>query len=156
MVIQNKLQSSRQGSRKGRELIVQISSGLFFLLFLYAAANKLMDFEKFKAQLGQSPILTDYAGIIAWLIPAIEIGIAILLIFPKTILTGLYASFSLMVMFSAYIYISLNFTERIPCSCGRILEKMDWTAHLIFNLFFVVLGLTAILVQTKLKNKAPQ
>lgn len=156
MVIQNKIVSRSRGAGKGRELIVQISSGLFILLFLYAAANKILDFQKFKVQLGQSPILTDYAGIIAWLIPAIEIGIALLLVFPKTMLTGLYASFGLMVMFTAYIYISLNFTERVPCSCGGILEKMGWTEHLIFNIFFVILGLIAIIVQAKInKNKAP-
>lgn len=155
MVIQNKLQRNRQGVRKGSELIVQISSGLFMLLFLYAAANKILDFQKFKVQLGQSPLLTDYAMAIAWLIPTIEILICVLLYFKRTLLIGLYASFSLMLMFTIYIIVMLTLAERVPCSCGGILEKMGWTAHLIFNIAFVLLGVFAIFLQEKITESRP-
>jgi uncharacterized membrane protein YphA (DoxX/SURF4 family) len=129
-----------------------IVTQLFFLLFLYAAANKLLDFEKFKVQLGQSPILTDYAGIIAWVIPGIEILISILLVFQRTLMLGLFASLSLMIMFTSYILVILNFAERVPCSCGGILEKMGWTEHLIFNIAFVLIAIVGIILQTKLSK----
>ncbi|NQX38437.1 hypothetical protein HQN84_06240 [Pedobacter steynii] len=131
------------------ELIVEIISGLFFLLFLYAAFNKILDFQKFKVQLGQSPLLTDYAMVIAWLVPTIEILICILLYFKRTLVIGLYASFSLMLMFTLYIIVILTFAERVPCSCGGILEKLGWTAHLIFNIIFVFLAVVAIFLQGK-------
>ena len=134
------------------EVIVMVISGLYALLFLYAAANKLLDFQKFKVELGQSPILTDYSSIIAWTIPAVEIVISICLIFGPRLL-ALYASFSLMWMFTVYIIVILNFAERIPCSCGGILEKMGWKEHLAFNIFFVLLGLIAIILQTTLNNR---
>lgn len=136
-------------SAKTKSIIVQLSCYLFFLLFLYAAANKLMDFQKFSVQLGQSPLLTDYANFIAWFIPAVEILIALFLINKGTLLFGLYGSIGLMLMFTAYIIIILNFAERIPCSCGGILEKMGWTEHLVFNIFFVLLALLAIILETK-------
>lgn len=136
-----------------KELGVTIITYLFVLLWLYAATNKLMDFQKFEVQIGQSPILTDYAIIIAWIIPTVEIVISIMLVFRRTLLAGLYASFGLMLMFTIYIIIILNFAERVPCSCGGILEKMGWTEHLIFNISFVILGLAAIIMQTKLDEK---
>lgn len=139
-------------SDKTKQIMIDIICYLFVLLWLYAATNKLMDFQKFKVQVGQSPILTDYAIIIAWIIPTIEIVISIMLVFRRTLLAGLYASFSLMLMFTAYIVIILNFAERVPCSCGGILEKMGWTEHLIFNIGFVILALIAIIFQTQLNE----
>jgi uncharacterized membrane protein YphA (DoxX/SURF4 family) len=133
-----------------KEIIINIISGLFILLFLYAAMNKFLEFEKFNAQLGQSPMLNQFAGIIAWVIPIAEIGIAILLTIPRTTLIGLYVSFTLMVMFTAYIGTMLGFSEHMPCSCGGILQKLGWKEHMIFNSIYVVLGLIGILLQENL------
>jgi hypothetical protein len=137
--------------------IVQIISGLFTLLFLYAAGNKLLDYQKFKVQVGQSPILTQYAAEVALFIPIVEIVIAILLLrsinYQKSTITALLASYSIMVMFSAYIIVILNFAERIPCSCGGILDQMGWTTHLIFNLAFVAMAIAGVVIQYKIKEK---
>src|SRR5690606_19412237 len=59
---------------------------------------------------------------------------------------GLYGFYGLMVMFTTYIIIILNFTSFIPCSCGGVLEKLGWTEHLIFNIAFIVLSGVAILI----------
>ncbi|HEX4850294.1 MAG TPA: MauE/DoxX family redox-associated membrane protein, partial [Puia sp.] len=67
-----------------KEYLVSIISGLFILLFVYAASSKLMEFHKFKLQVGQSPILMFFAGWIAWLIPALEIIISLMLMNRKT------------------------------------------------------------------------
>lgn len=136
-----------------KKQIVNIISYSFILLFLYAAANKLMDFQKFKVQLGQSPLLTDYAVIIAWFIPIIEILISIMLVFKRTLLPGLYTSFGLMVLFTTYIIVILSFAERVPCSCGGILEKMTWEQHLVFNLVFVGLGVVGIIYEDRLRSE---
>lgn len=127
------------------EILVFIISRLFFLLFLYSAVDKLYDYEKFRVQLGQSPLLTAFAGYVAWAIPAIEIIIAVLVVIPKTVLVGLYASFSIMVIFTAYIFVIMNYSEYIPCSCNGILEGASWEQHLIFNLAFVFISIIGVL-----------
>lgn len=131
---------------KYRELTINVVSLLFVLLFVYAAISKLLDFETFTVQLAQSPILSAYAGNIAWLIPAIEIALSLMLMVPRFRIRALYAAFTLMVMFTVYIYIILNFSEFIPCSCGGVLEKLSWTQHLIFNVVFIILAGVAIVV----------
>jgi hypothetical protein len=118
---------------------------LFILLFVYAAVSKLIDFPSFNAQLAQSPLLTGFTGWIIWLVPLLEITIAFLLSFERLRVTGLYASFSLMVMFTAYIIAILNFSEFIPCSCGGVLQHMSWKTHLAFNISFILLAILAIL-----------
>lgn len=132
-----------------KQLVIEIISFLFILLFVYAALMKLMDVEKFTVQLGQSPLLMAFAPLIAWTIPITELMVAAALIFAWSRLLGFYAAFTLMVMFTIYIIIILSFADHVPCSCGGILEDMEWAEHLIFNIGFVVLSVVGIWLLTK-------
>lgn len=118
----------------------------FVLLFVYAGVSKMLDFENFQVQIGQSPLLSAYAGYISRAVILAELLISGLLLFPRTRSAGLYGAFSLMVAFTVYIYLILHYSESVPCSCGGILEQMGWEEHLIFNIACVVLagiGVTA-------------
>lgn len=121
----------------------------FCVLFTYAAVSKGLDFENFQVQLAQSPLLSAYAGQVSYGVIALELLITAMLLIPKTQKTGLYAAFALMVAFTAYIYLILNYSDFVPCSCGGILEKMDWTQHLIFNSICVMLAGTAVMLRQK-------
>ncbi len=101
-----------------KNLIITVICYLYVLLFVYAAVSKLLDFENFQVQLGQSPLLSAYAGWVSWGVIITELVISLLLVLNKTRLLGLYLSFTLMVMFTTYIYIILNYSAFIPCSCG--------------------------------------
>lgn len=130
-----------------RHIVVEIIVFFFILLFVYAGVSKLMDLQKFRIQIGQSPILANIAGLVAIAVPLIEVLIAIALVFPKTRLPGLLASLCLMIMFTTYIVLIMNSGEHIPCSCGGVLQKMGWKNHLIFNIAFVILGITGTAMQ---------
>lgn len=136
-----------------KQHIVSMICLLFIILFVYAACTKLLDYEKFRVQIGQSPVLTSIGGWISWLVPATELVIAGMLLMPSLRLMALYASFSLMTMFTAYIFIILHYSPFIPCSCGGILEKMGWTEHLFFNIGFVFLALIGVLLLDKPYNR---
>jgi len=129
-----------------RNVLVEVIAGLFILLFVYAALSKLQDFEKFRVELGKSPILNAFAFPVSILIPVLEVIIAMMLVVKRFQYLGLYLAFSLMVMFSAYIIAILKFSSYIPCSCGGILQNMAWTQHLFFNIGFVFLGGIAVLI----------
>lgn len=130
-----------------RKIILEVICFLFVLLFLYAALTKLLDYQKFTVQVGQSPLLTGFGDTIPWLVISLEILVAGMLMIPRTRLVALFASFSLMTMFTAYIVAILNFSPYVPCSCGGVLEKLGWTEHLIFNGAFVILAVIGILLQ---------
>lgn len=125
----------------------EIISYLFVLLFIYAAASKLLAFNHFRIQLGKSPIISSYAHVIAWLVPALEVLLGLLLCFARTRFLALVGSLNLVIMFTAYIVIILNWSSFIPCSCGGILSEMGWTEHLIFNVVFIVLAVAGLLLQ---------
>lgn len=139
--------------QKPQPIFVQVISYLFVLLFVYAAVSKLLDFENFRVQLAQSPLLSAYAGVVSYGVIALELVISLLLLVPKTRKAALYASFGLMVAFTVYIYLILNYSDFVPCSCGGILEKMGWKEHLVFNVTTVILAGAAVLATEKEKNK---
>ncbi|MBG6063160.1 putative membrane protein YphA (DoxX/SURF4 family) [Flavobacterium sp. CG_9.1] len=134
-----------------KNIVLETICLLFVLLFVYAAVSKLLDFENFQVQLGQSPLLSSFAGWVAWTVPVLELLISLLIIFNRWRIIGLFAAFSLMIMFTTYIVVILNFSSFVPCSCGGILEKMGWSTHLIFNVFFVALSVVGICILSKKK-----
>lgn len=134
--------------------IIYIIALLYVLLFTYAAISKILDFENFQVQLGQSPLLSAFAHFIAFAVIAVELLICCLLVWQRTRIIGLFAAYCLMLMFTAYIYIILNYSSFVPCSCGGILEKLSWNQHIIFNLTFIILAVISILLnKTKYHNK---
>jgi hypothetical protein len=133
-------------------LTIELISFLFILLFIYAALMKGLDAEKFKSELDQSPLLMGFSKWVVWLIPITEIITAFLLMISRTRLIGFYLAFTLMSIFTIYIIIILNFSEKIPCSCGGILETMGWKSHLVFNIAFMILGVAGVLLNVKTKH----
>lgn len=123
-------------------------SSFFILLFVYASVSKLSDFEMFQVQLAQSPMFGNYSNYVSYVTIASELFIVILLFLKKFRLFGLYASLGLMSAFTVYIYLILNYSDSIPCSCGGVLENMDWDTHLIFNVSCVILAIIAIFSST--------
>ncbi len=136
-----------------KNTVVEIICLLFILLFVYAAVSKLLEFQNFQAQLGQSPLISAYTGFISYIILIVEIVTALFLAIPKTRFIGLLSSFALMLMFTAYIIVILNYSSFVPCSCGGILEKLGWKEHLIFNITFTILAVIALLIISIKKSK---
>ncbi|WP_073294394.1 MauE/DoxX family redox-associated membrane protein [Chryseobacterium polytrichastri] len=116
------------------------------LLFCYAGISKMLDFENFQVQLAQSPLLSAYAGFISYAVIGIEFIIVLLLCLKNIRLIGFYLSFGIMISFTVYIYLILNYSDFIPCSCGGILEKLGWTEHMIFNIICVLMALGGIYI----------
>lgn len=129
-----------------KNAIVDIICLLYILLFVYAAVSKLFDYEGFRHQLSMSPILSSHATWLTGLVPSLEISFSILLAIPKTRIYGVFCSFNLMIMFTVYIYLIMNYASYVPCSCGGILEDMGWMEHFYFNIVFIVLALTTLFV----------
>ncbi|UUW11245.1 hypothetical protein NLG42_10640 [Flavobacterium plurextorum] len=135
-----------------KQPIIEVISLLYILLFIYAAVSKLLDFENFQVQVGQSPLVSAFASWIVWTVPVLELIIALLLCIPRFRIWGLLGAFSLMAMFTVYIFIVLNYSSFVPCSCGGILEKMSWKVHLVFNVVFALLAAAAIYFYAKAYN----
>lgn len=138
-----------------KEMLVQGTACYFILLFGYAAWSKYGDFENFQVQLAQSPLLSAYAGYVSHAVIGVEFLIVALLVFEQSRRVGLYCSLGLMTAFTVYIFLILNFSDFVPCSCGGILEELGWTEHLIFNLASTALAAVTLFVSAPLVVKVP-
>jgi hypothetical protein len=136
-----------------RKVVIEIISFLFILLFMNAACSKLMDYQKFTVQVGQSPLLTGFGNSIPWMVITMEILVSVMLAIKRVRLVGFFGAFSLMTMFTAYVIAILNFSSYIPCSCGGVLEKLGWREHLFFNGGFLLLGLAGIVLEGRSDNE---
>ena len=123
----------------------QVVIYFFIILFVYAAVSKLTDFENFQVQIAQSPLLSAFATPIAYGVVLGELAIALMLCFTKSRTLGLYLFLGFMTAFTVYIFLILNYSPFVPCSCGGVLEKMGWWEHLWFNGVVCILTVTVII-----------
>ncbi|OMP80056.1 MauE/DoxX family redox-associated membrane protein [[Flexibacter] sp. ATCC 35208] len=129
-----------------RDRFVFILAILLQVLFLYAAVSKVSDMEKFRTEIGQSPLLTYFVGLFSIAVPAFEFIIVALLYFGSTRLLGLYLSLFLMTAFTTYIIVIMRFASYVPCSCGGILSNMNWSQHLTFNFIYTGIALLGVIL----------
>ncbi|SIN77550.1 MauE/DoxX family redox-associated membrane protein [Chitinophaga niabensis] len=134
---------------KVQRIIFETIVVLFICLWGYAAFSKIFEYEIFKGQLAKSPLLESTAGFVAIFLPAIEIVLALMLIFDRTKCAGILASLALMTIFTVYLIGILTFSKDVPCSCGGILQNMTWTQHIYFNIGFVLLAIVALIIVKK-------
>jgi hypothetical protein len=128
-----------------KALIKSVVPLLFILLFTYAASSKLLDFGRFRSQLYLQPFPHGMSDLLIYLLPAIELLLALLLCFNRSRFIGLIVSTGLIAVFTAYIsLVLLHYWGNVPCSCGGILNHMSWSVHLAFNWAFLLAGITGI------------
>jgi putative oxidoreductase len=133
-----------------RKIIIEIISSLLILLFLYASVSKWLAFKLFIGEMNNQPFPNWITPFLVWSIPIIEVLIAVGLIFEKTRVSALYASFFLMLAFTIYtVAILLHAFKYIPCSCGGVIRKLTWPQHLFFNLFFVGISILGIMLKKR-------
>ena len=136
-----------------RAALIEIIAMLFMILFLYTGISKIMDYTLFKEQIADSPLLEPVAPWIAWVLPKMEIVVAILLFIPSLRLKALYTSLVLMILFLFYVLYIFLFNAHLPCSCGGVLQQLSWKGHIIFNCIFIALAVIAILLERKIKKE---
>jgi uncharacterized membrane protein YphA (DoxX/SURF4 family) len=133
-------------ARKYRGVIVEGISVLFIVLFVYAGLTKLMEGDMFYNNIRNSPILggKTMASLGSWLVPMTELTVALLIVWPKTRLKGLFGALGLMLLFTGYTVAILFFAPYIPCSCGGVISLFSWEQHLVFNIVFLLLAVAGI------------
>lgn len=139
---------------KQSKILFQISAVtryLLIFLFTYTGISKLIDHDNFYTSIMLSPIIHDQASIVVWLIPALELLIAALLLYNKFLQAGLVCSLILMTIFTVYIAYMILFMEHLPCSCGGVIKELSWSNHILFNSFFILLITVSLLFSTQHK-----
>ena len=138
-----------------KNTIVDLISSFFIFLFLYTGISKLLKYEDFKYALYKSPLLKQVYPVVAAVIPPLEIIIASMLLIPffsdspRLRKWGLYSSAILMLLFTIYVGYMVEFRTNRPCTCGGIIQLMNWHQHMYFNAVSTLLAFLAIWLNNK-------
>lgn len=136
-------------SAKKKELIFDVITFVFIMLFVYTAASKFMAFDRFTKVLGKSPLLGHFNILLAYLIPITELILSLLLLINKTKRTGLFFSLLLMIVFTLYLVYMVNSGSTLPCLCGGVISSLSWTEHIFFNMIFIALAVFGLRLYKK-------
>jgi len=146
---------------RDKETLLIILSVYFIFLFLYTAFSKIATFDTFQFDLHRNPLIGYFFLPISYLLPIVEIVIAVYLFLKKEQRLGWVATIILMSLFTLYVAAILIFIPHkdIPCSCGGIIRFMSWRSHLIFNVFSTGLAIVGLIFSRRLKipdKKGPE
>jgi len=127
-----------------KKTTADLAINLFIALFIYTAINKIITQESFETTTSKIPLIGMFSHTISWMIPAIEIIIAVTLILPVTKKAGLCASLLLMSIFTIFLVYMVLSGNELPCSCGGIISRLTWNQHILFNIGFIILAITGL------------
>ncbi|MDL5513247.1 MauE/DoxX family redox-associated membrane protein [Arenibacter sp. M-2] len=132
--------------QKHSTVILEAITLLLIILFTYAGLTKLMEGHLFYDNIRNSPVLGGkaMASLAAWVIPLSELTVAVLLVWRRTRMIGLYGALGLMLLFTGYTVAIVFFAPYRPCSCGGVISLLTWEQHLVFNLVLLLLAMMAI------------
>lgn len=125
---------------------------LYAGLFTYAAVYKLLDLPGFRNELNDSSALGSFSGVLSFGVPIAEIFLSVVLLIPRFRFPGMLLAVVLMGLFTGYILLLMNAGPSVSCSCGGFIQRLGPVRHLLFNLGFIVLGLSGIISETKYRD----
>jgi len=123
-------------------MLQEAAAWILAFLFTYTAISKLYDWQATKLAL-YNQVLPDWSNDILLIgIPAVELGVSLLLLVPAWRKPGFHASIFLLTVFTGYVaWVWLGLAGRVPCSCGGVISSLTWGQQLIFNLVFLGISL---------------
>ncbi|MEJ7780836.1 MAG: MauE/DoxX family redox-associated membrane protein [Daejeonella sp.] len=135
---------------KGKFYAVSLATinSLLILLWTYAAISKLSDYQTSRGEMLNQALPPWLEEILVWGVPLIELFTGALLLFDKSRLYGTFLSLFLLISFTIYIgLVKFNYFDYVPCSCGGVIGSLSWEQHFVFNLIFIVLAATGVILE---------
>lgn len=122
-------------------------------LWTYASLDKLIRFETSRKAFHNQTFPPELAEALSYLVPEVELLIALLLLFSVTRWWGYLCSVLLLTVFTTYVgLIWVGAFPRVPCSCAGIIDSIGWTEHFVLNLVLIALAVCGMTVSSRSVN----
>jgi len=122
---------------------------LFILLFLYTGISKLWQYNQYVTDIRESPLLRSIPISLAWVLPALEITVAFMMIARRWRLLALYSCCVLMALFTIYLIALGQFDDYVPCSCEGFLDSIPRNMHIVLNCMLAALAAFGIALEKR-------
>ena len=104
-------------------------------LWTYVGLDKILRFGESRKAFHNQTFTSDLAEILSYIIPGVELLLALLLLFSVTRWWGYLGSLLLLTVFITYVgLIWVGAFPRVPCNCAGLIDNMGWAAHFWMNL----------------------
>lgn len=118
-----------------------------FSIYFYSDVNKLVQFDQFVINFGRSPFApANFLSEIGAIVIGIELGLSILLFIKKARKLALFSLAILSLIFTIYILLMIAYSPTLPCSCGGIVNFLNWNEHLGLTLYLTISSFYASLI----------
>lgn len=130
--------------------LVKLIAIALAVLFAYAAVDKLEHYALFSLQLMRFPVSIPVIQEQAWIIPVIELTLAVLLLLPFSRLKALFASLFLLAVYTLYLTCMLESRFNLTCKCGEPFQTISLKMHIMVTLAGVFVTGVAVVLSGRL------
>ena len=135
---------------------IEVIASLLIVLFLYAATTQVVSHPTFQSQINRSLSNAALSGIIAWLIPAIQLTMVFLLGRPATRLPAFSCSLAIVSCYTVYLVMMLPGAYKSYCNCGELWREARLEINILVNVAIILLAATAIVLTGRFKENTPR
>ncbi|SDD44766.1 hypothetical protein SAMN04488104_103035 [Algoriphagus faecimaris] len=119
-----------------------IVRSILVIVWAFPGFEKIIRFESSRKAFHNQTFPGELAEVLAYMVPGVELLIALLLLFSATRWWGYLGSLLVLTVFITYVgLIWVGAFPRVPCNCAGIIESLGWAEH-----FFLNLGLIGLAV----------
>ena len=140
---------------KGNLIFTSWPSWVLIFMWAYTGLEKLIRFENSRKAFLNQPMPQELEEILAYVIPGVELLLALLLLFSVTRWWGYLGSALLLTIFITYVgLIWVGAFPRVPCNCAGIIESMGWAEHFVLNLGLIGVAVWGMRIESLMLRRA--
>jgi len=137
---------------KTKTVAVNIASFLLIAMFTSFFLEQLYHFEQFQSKMQRQVFSPTLSNVLSYVIPLLLVIATTCLIIPKKRHVGLFSASVLMALFTGYVSaVLLGLFEFRPCACISIIKDISWQGQLYFNIAFLFIAFSALLLNSAKK-----
>ncbi|MBN7813093.1 hypothetical protein J0A68_19215 [Algoriphagus sp. H41] len=130
------------------KLVNTLPNFTLIMLWTYTGVDKLLRFRESSRAFHNQTFPAQLAEVLSYVVPGVELLIALLLLFSVTRWWGYLGSVMLLTVFTTYVgLIWAGAFPRVPCNCAGILESLGWAEHFALNVICIGVAVWGITIE---------
>lgn len=122
---------------------------VLIFIWTFSGLEKFIRFESSRKAFLNQPMPERLEEILSFLVPGIELLLALLLLESVSRWWGYLGSILLLAVFTTYVgLIWVGAFPRVPCNCAGIIESLGWAEHLMLNIGLIGVAVWGMRVES--------
>ena len=137
---------------KTRKIVVEIICVVLMMFWFYEGIYKVAYFQQFGFYITHAPLLRSAGGMLKYLIPFGEIGLAVMFMLPKYRTVALYSTIAALLLFVFWIMSVYLFTGWLFWPYHALWENPTWIQKMLISLGICWLSFVVIMLSIPVRT----